>query len=362
MKCLNWCVGWIIGLLLVTSCSDMVHQVGTVDFKQSYDLRHKGNNTEIMTDGGALFVIDTLLGVFSYNSESLCTFYSIPDGMKEIGGYGSFGNGPGEFLQPSLTYVYGSTIGLSEVNKHELVRLDISYENGNLSVSERKRLKTPYKMKKGELVLPDYEYYRLDDKHYVSPHRGLNNDFYTLLDDSLQPVVRFGEPPIPEKLPPFAASSRLVGRIVAHEGTMFYALNNLPYLACYRLESGQMQEQWSFYYNEAHYAVRNNDLLYDRDKTFGRVKDLDTDGQYVYLLYWDQLLSEYDGKKTEKSLANKILVFDYEGNGEGNGVAVLNLDCRLSNMALSKDSRTLYGIANLPEPTIVEFDMPEGLR
>ena len=116
--------------------------------------------------------------------------------------------------------------------------------------------------------------------------------------------------------------------------------------------------QWSFYHNEAHYAVRNNDLLYDRDKTFGRVKDLDTDGQYVYLLYWDQLLSEYDGKKTEKSLANKILVFDYEGNG----VAVLNLDCRLSNMALSKDSRTLYGIANLPEPTIVEFDMPKGWR
>ena len=80
----------IIGLLLVSSCSDVVHRVGTVDFKQSYDLRHKGNNTEIMTDGGALFVIDTLLGVFSYNSESLCTFYSIPDGMKEIGGYGSY--------------------------------------------------------------------------------------------------------------------------------------------------------------------------------------------------------------------------------------------------------------------------------
>ena len=358
MKQLRWFVGWIIVLLVVSSCSDRVHRVGTVDFKKSYDLQRTGNSIELMLRDGSLFVMDTLLGVFSYTAESICTFYSIPDGMKEIGGYGTFGNGPGEFLQPSLTYVYGNTIGLSEVNKHELVRLDVSYGNGNLSVSERKRLKTPYKMKKGELVLPDYEYYRLDDKYYVSPHRGLDNDFYTLLDDSLQPVVRFGEPPIPEKLPPFAASSRLQGEIVAHEGTMFFALKDLPYLACYRLESGQMQKQWSFYYNEAHYAVRNNDLLYDRDKTFGQVNDLDTDGQYVYLLYLDQLLSEYDGTKTEKSLANKILVFDYEGNG----VAVLNLDCRLSNMALSKDSRTLYGIANLPEPTIVEFDMPKGWR
>ena len=345
MKHLNLISIGIIGLFLVSSCSDVVHRVGTVDFKQSYDLKHKGNGTEIMSDGGPLFVIDTL-------------FYSIPDRMKEIGGHGNFGNGPGEFLQPKFCYVYGSTIGLSEVNKHELVRLDVSYENGQLSVSERKRLKAPYKMKKGELVLPDYCFYRLDDKHYISPRLSLDNDFYTLLDDSLQPIVRFGEPPIPEKLPPLASANRLQGKIAAHEGTMFFALKDLPYLACYRLESGQMQKQWSFYYNEAHYAVRNNDLLYDRDKTFGQVNDLDTDGQYVYLLYLDQLLSEYDGTKTEKSLANKILVFDYEGNG----VAVLNLDCRLSNMALSKDSRTLYGIANLPEPTIVEFDMPKEWR
>ena len=28
-------------------------------------------------------------------------------------------------------------------------------------------------------------------------------------------------------------------------------------------------------------------------------------------------------------------------------------------MALSKDSRKLYGIAQIPEPTIVEFDLPE---
>ena len=358
MKHLNLISIGIIGLFLVSSCSDVVHRVGTVDFKQSYDLKHKGNGTEIMSDGGPLFVIDSLLGVFSYKSEWLCTFYSIPDRMKEIGGYGSFGNGPREFLQPAYSYVYGSTIGISEVNKHELVRLDVSYKNGKLFVSERKRLKTPYKMKKDELVLPLCDFFRLDDKHYVAPHRSLDNDFYTLLDDSLQPVSSFGEPPIPEELPPYASFTRLHCHTSVHEGTMFYALNDLPYLACYRLESGQMQKQWSFYYNEAHYAVRNNDLLYDRDKTFGQVKDLDTDGQYVYLLYLDQLLSEYDGTKTEKSLANKILVFDYEGNG----VAVLNLDCRLSNMALSKDSRTLYGIANLPEPTIVEFDMPKGWR
>ena len=60
MKHLNLISIGIIGLFLVSSCSDVVHRVGTVDFKQSYDLKHKGNGTEIMSDGGPLFVIDTL--------------------------------------------------------------------------------------------------------------------------------------------------------------------------------------------------------------------------------------------------------------------------------------------------------------
>ena len=60
-------------------------------------------------------------------------------------------------------------------------------------------------------------------------------------------------------------------------------------------------------------------------------------------------------RNPEKSLANKILIFDHEGNA----VASLHLDCRLQTMALSKDSRKLYGISLLPEPTIVEFDLPK---
>ena len=60
MRHLNLVSIGIIGLFLVSSCSDVVHRVGTVDFKQSYDLKHKGNGTEIMSDGGPLFVIDTL--------------------------------------------------------------------------------------------------------------------------------------------------------------------------------------------------------------------------------------------------------------------------------------------------------------
>ena len=46
------------------------------------------------------------------------------------------------------------------------------------------------------------------------------------------------------------------------------------------------------------YGVKNGDLLYDREKSSGMVLDLDVDKHYVYLLYLDQLLSEYDFKKS----------------------------------------------------------------
>lgn len=243
---------------------------------------------------------------------------------------------------------------LNEINKQELAILEVQVKNGEYNIYEQKRLKAPYKMKKDELALPDYYFIRLDSTHFVSQVCNGENSFFSLLDQSLQPIERFGESPIQEKLSPHASFSRLHGHIAAKDGILFFAPNELPYLACYQLQSGKMQKQWSFFYNKAYYGVKNGDLLYDREKSSGMVLDLDVDKHYVYLLYLDQLLSEYDFKNPEKSLANKILIFDHEGNA----VASLHLDCRLQTMALSKDSRKLYGISLLPEPTIVEFDLP----
>lgn len=341
---------------MLVGCNHTVGDSGLSGFDKAYDLRHKAYDTELMFRFASIQVLDSLLLIFSYDSDNICSFYSISDHMKLVCQYGKLGNGPHEFLQPALTYAYKNTFGLNEVNKQELFIMEVNPDkNGQLFVTEKKRLKAPYKMKKGELVLPEAFFTRLDDSHYISRICGGENNFFSLLDSNLQPVERFGESPIKEELPPIASRGRLQGKVIAHEGVMCFATNDLPYIACYRLESGKMQKSWSFYYRKPYYYVRNGDLLFDKEKSFGQVLDLDMDGQYIYLLYLDQLLSEYNYTKTEKSLANKVLVFDYEGNA----IAVLKLDCRLQEMALSKDSRKLYGISQLPEPTIVEFDLPE---
>jgi hypothetical protein len=138
---------------------------------------------------------------------------------------------------------------------------------------------------------------------------------------------------------------------------MIYATTGLPYLACYQLQGEKMHKQWSLNYNKSFYAVRNDDVLFSKEKTFGTALDLEMDSEYIYVLYLDQLRSEYVYGDPEKSFANKILVFDHKGRA----VTELHLGCRIIQMTLSSDKTKIYGIADLPEPQIVEFDLPKEM-
>ena len=345
-------------LVLLASCTSTDKKDAGVTFKNTYNLEHKAYDTELLISVGRLAVIDSFLIVISSEQESFCKVYSIPNDMEEIYSFGRIGNGPGEFIQPILTYSHDNTFGLNEVNKHELAVMQLTNINGNISINEQARLKAPYKMKKGELVLPDFNFVKLDDTHYTSLLMAGGDRFFSLLDSSLTHIKRFGEYPIPQELSAMSSVSQLGGAIAANDGTMVFATFKLPYLACYKLINDEMQKQWSFYYVQAYYGVRNGDLLFDKEKSFGRVLDLKMDSQYIYVLYLDQLLSEYDYSETEKSLANKILVFNHQGDA----VAKLHLSCRISFMALSSNQEKIFGLAQLPEPTLVEFDLPKKLK
>ena len=344
-------------IILAISCSSPDKKDTSVSFKKDYNLEHKTYDTELLISGGRLAVIDKHLIIISNEQESFCKVYSIPNNMKEVYSFGRKGNGPGEFLQPILTYSHYNTFGLNELNKQELAIMELINSNGNLSIVEQTRLKAPFNLKKGEIVPPDGHFTKLNDTHYVSLVLAEDGRFFSLLDSTLSHINQFGESPIPEKLPVISSINRMQGKIAANDGTMVFALFKLPYISSYKLINNEMQKQWSFYYNQAYYGVRNGDLLYNKEKSFGRTLDLKMDNEYIYVLYLDILLSEIDYSKTEKSLANKILVF----NLHGDAVAKLNLSCRINNMTLSNDQTKIFGLAQLPEPTIVEFDLPKKL-
>lgn len=51
--------------------------------------------------------------------------YSIPSGMKNICLW-IFRNGPGEFLQPMITYAHENTFGLNDINTQTLAAMSLN--------------------------------------------------------------------------------------------------------------------------------------------------------------------------------------------------------------------------------------------
>ena len=285
-KCIcnmKWLFIFIFLLYLLGSCNTSDKMDKEITFKTNYSLRHKLYDTELLISQGSIAIIDTFLLVISNMQEDFCKIYSIPGGMREVGAYGRIGNGPGEFLQPLYTYTNGNHVGVNEVNKQELAILELT---PNAKIKEIKRMKAPYKPKRGELNLPDYYFIQLDSSHFVSLLCDSQKGFFTLFDTDLNPIEKFGESPIKEELPPYASRTRLKGAIAAKNGTMVFATSYLPYLSCYQLQSGKMQKQWSFFFDKTFYEVRNGDLLFSKEKSFGQILSLYMDEQYILCSIW----------------------------------------------------------------------------
>lgn len=117
---------------------------------------------------------------------------------EKIYAYGSLGNGPGEFLQPMITYAHENTFGLNDINTQTLAVMSLNDSKDGVVVKELSRNRVPYKRKKGELNPADYNFVKLDDKHFVSLLCGKDGSFFSLLDSNLQPLQRFGNSPIEE--------------------------------------------------------------------------------------------------------------------------------------------------------------------
>lgn len=71
--------------------------------------------------------------------------------------------------------------------------------------------------------------------------------------------------------------------------------------------------------------------------------------KYIYLLYSDRVIGD---NLYNAYLANKVLVFDWDGNP----VKLLNLDTDVSNIAINEDDRYMYGY-NIDMEGLVRFQL-----
>lgn len=202
-------------------------------FDKVIEVKCEQSDTELLINMGWIGCVDTFLVMTHIAQKDFCNVYSIPSGMKKIYAYGSLGNGPGEFLQPMITYAHENTFGLNDINTQTLAVMSLNDSKDGMVIKELSRNRVPYKRKKGELNPADYNFVKLDDKHFVSLLCGKDGSFFSLLDSNLQPLQRFGNSPIEGELSMQSSRMNLKGCLSAYEGNMVFTPNKLPYLAKY---------------------------------------------------------------------------------------------------------------------------------
>lgn len=339
-------VGYICFLSVLQSCD-----TSSKKEKSEIFVEHD-TEIELFSSTGELACSDNYLAVSG--SEIPVELYSLPD-MKKHTTYGSIGQGPEEFLLPMLAFAEDREIGVNDLKSQSLTLLSIREDKDSLSLSNRQRLVSDEGRSNSVR-----SFIRIGKDHYAGIIAQKSGEFFALADSNLHTVGYFGESPVDDpSLSIFASRMRLGNCRTASFGDSFvYSTRDLPFLAKYHLENGSMVRDWSLYFDKTYYEVRDGDLLFSKESTFGQVMSVQMDHEYIYVLYLDQLMSEYDYGNSEKSQANKILVFNYQGEQ----VSTLKLDCRIGRMALCRKRNLLFGIANLPEPTLVRFNLPKDMK
>ena len=104
----------VIFSCLLLSCN-LRDNTNISTFDKVIEVKCEQSDTELLINMGWIGCVDTFLVMTHIAQKDFCNVYSIPSGMKKIYAYGSLGNGPGEFLQPMITYAHENTFGLNDI-------------------------------------------------------------------------------------------------------------------------------------------------------------------------------------------------------------------------------------------------------
>lgn len=321
-------------------------------FPKEHSLQGKIYDTEIIDVAPDLFVMDSLLiTVSSRLKENFGSIYSINDSMKKIMSFGNKGRGPKEFYSPQLTSVDGNTFVIHNVNRMEVALMEILQDSGKIEVVENKRLGFD-RIVRGNIGFED-RYVSKIDSNFVAVSYGTPHQFFSLYDKDMKWLGFFGDNPIGVSLEHMSAI-QLHGNLEVRNGKMFYSLYNLPIVVCYEMKEGVPQKKWEDTFYESYYEVKDRKMGFSKAKSKGLSLDMWAGDKYVYILFLDILMAEYDARVPEKSKANIVLVYDHDGNR----IARLNLSHRIYRLCVNEDETRIYAFTTTPEDKIISFDIP----
>ena len=315
---------------------------------REYDVQGKVyDEGEIFANYPTIIHMDSLLIVYSARpntSGKFMTIHSLREGMREVATYGTQGRGPGEYQALDINSTHGNRLFARNVNMRELVVLELIADSGRVEIREVERLK----FKNNDQGFQDHFISYLDERRFIAVSYGGPGKFFSLYDDRMNLLGYFEDGPVGEELDPLSARTSLSGHFATNNGKFAFATAYIPKILFYGKNGDVPQKEWEDTFYDSYYQVTNNRVVFDKDQTFGVVRDLELGEKYVYILFLEVPIN------STQSAADIVLVYDHQGNR----IARLKLNYRIDDLCVSSDEKTLYGIAETPEYRIAAFDLP----
>jgi hypothetical protein len=277
------------------------------------------------------------------------------DQLDEFHRFGEKGQGPDEFLRPhALQYLSDSLMGCYDLfagTFHEIVLPPHPERIKTKTVSFRPE-------RRADFVV----------KTYCNQYIGIGSypeNMYMLFDSSGYKIKSFFEFPFRDAEEksienPFRAMAYQGKIAVNPSGTKFaYAAYNTDIIHFYNIAHSDIQvikkiERRFCEYVPDDVDGRGVSARVKPDNEYGYI-DLYATEQYVYLLYSGKTPRKYREKAHEST---QLKIYDWQGNL----LKEVTLDVPCKFVCVSPDDETLWAIAEIPEPTIVRFDLTNFIK
>ncbi|MDR2147483.1 MAG: TolB-like 6-bladed beta-propeller domain-containing protein [Tannerella sp.] len=303
--------------------------------------------------GGWMIATDTYIIGLDYGFDEFFYRYNYRTGNPDsVYRFGNKGQGPNDFLHPfSLQYISDTLMGTYDAMLKSFTEVSLSPDSKKIkSQSLRldnnmsfKVLKTPYNQYLG---------------------MGSYQEGMFLLFDSLGKTVQsFFEFPFKDATEK-AIKNQLRGMAYQGEiainpsGTKFaYATLNADIIHFYNILENDIQIIKKIEKRFCEYIPQEIDGgIMSAIKATSETGYLDVYAteNHVFMLYSGRTFKEYEEKSFEGDL---LMIYDWSGNLKKE--ILLDIPCK--NICITPDEEILWAIAEIPEPTIVRFDLT-GLR
>ena len=300
-----------------------------------------GSPVDIQKEGDCLIVMD-------YKQDSL--FHRV-DLSKKIymGMFGEKGNGPGEFIYPASLKGWGNgSFSCYDVSMRELSLISLGAESEKVEVS---RLYRNDNFMTFDIVPLSDSLYIVCGETEGAMFSLINREGDVLSVSDEYPYKDEEEKKIPVRFRAMAYQGTLR---VNPNGNFAYATLNAKQVHLYKVENelirkvGEVIDGYSHYQpnmqREGSYGVAHD------GKSPKCYMDLAVSEKYVYALYSGRSFEEYRMSAYE---GETVLVYDWTGDL----VKTYRLDIPINQFCIDENERIMYATANIPDPTIVCFQL-----